>query len=45
MYAAQENNIEFIFYKPYSMVANSLELQAETYKYRILNSWKDFNEL
>jgi phosphoglycolate phosphatase-like HAD superfamily hydrolase len=44
MYAAQENNIEFIFYKPYSMVANSLELQAKTNKYCILNSWRDFNE-
>ncbi len=29
MYAAQENNIEFIFYKPYSMVANSLELPKQ----------------
>ena len=41
MNASLANAIDFIFYKPYSMVTSDLEAAAKSHHFRVLNSWGD----
>ena len=41
LHASIENSIDFIFYKPYSMVSKDLEISTKSFDFRVLNSWRD----
>ncbi len=41
--ASEQNQIEFIFYKPYSLVKSNLEEVSRQKGYRVLESWRSFS--
>lgn len=45
MKASQINNIDFFFYKPYSLVTDELEAEARKMNYYIFEDWKGIYEL
>ena len=41
MNASITNAIDFIFYKPYSLVISDLEVAAQSHNFKVLSSWAD----